>query len=121
MVQGGNVGTGVIFTIQRGFLLGGSGASSDWVMWFGVGFLFLLTGMRHMCYEHRPLGKRFKRHVTVGITPDRFKRVTSHLTGDRNTLTNTRYSGTPKSCNHNDTTGKWCHSTLFSHWIISRS
>src|SRR6267378_5609119 len=20
------------------------------------------------CYEHRPLGKRFKRHVTVGIT-----------------------------------------------------
>src|SRR6266404_9486667 len=21
------------------------------------------------CYEHRPLGKRFKRHVTVGITP----------------------------------------------------
>src|SRR6266404_3741104 len=73
------------------------------------------------CYEHRPLGKRFKRHVTVGITPDRFKRVTSHLTSDRNTLTNTRYSGTPKSCNHNDTTGKWCHSTLFSHWIISRS
>src|SRR6266404_6471612 len=46
------------------------------------------------CYEHRPLGKRFKRHVTVGITPDRFKRVTSHLTSDRNTLTNTRYSGT---------------------------
>src|SRR6267378_5601225 len=26
-----------------------------------------------MCYEHRPLGKRFKRHVTVGTTPDRFK------------------------------------------------
>src|SRR6266404_4323510 len=76
---------------------------------------------RSWCYEHRPLGKRFKRHVTVGITPDRFKRVTSHLTSDRNTLTNTRYSGTPKSCNHNDTTGKWCHSTLFSHWIISRS
>src|SRR6266404_1649397 len=76
---------------------------------------------RGCCYEHRPLGKRFKRHVTVGITPDRFKRVTSHLTSDRNTLTNTRYSGTPKSCNHNDTTGKWCHSTLFSHWIISRS
>src|SRR6267378_3626089 len=73
------------------------------------------------CYEHRPLGKHFKRHVTVGITPDRFKRVTSHLTCDRNTLTNTRYSGTPKSCNHNDTTGKWCHFTLFSHWIISRS
>src|SRR5882762_6605813 len=73
------------------------------------------------CYEHRPLGKRFKRHVTVGITPDRFKRVTSHLTSDRNTLTNTHYSGTPKSCNHNDTTGKWCHFTLFSHWIISRS
>src|SRR5882762_11502066 len=47
-----------------------------------------------LCYEHRPLGKCFKRHVTVGITPDRFKRVTSHLTGDRNTLTNTRYSGT---------------------------
>ena len=21
------------------------------------------------CYEHRPLGKHFKRHVTVGITP----------------------------------------------------
>src|SRR6266404_943957 len=75
----------------------------------------------HYCYEHRPLGKRFKCHVTVGITPDRFKRVTSHLTGDRNTLTNTRYSGTPKSCNHNDTTGKWCHFTLLSHWIISRS
>src|SRR6266404_1243502 len=56
------------------------------------------------CCEHRPLGKHFKRHVTVGITPDRFWRVTSHLTGDRNTLTNTRYSGTPKSCNHNDTT-----------------
>src|SRR6266404_3443320 len=73
------------------------------------------------CYEHRPLGKRFKRHVTVGITPDRFKRVTSHLTSDRNTLTNIRYSGTPKSCNHNDTTGKWCHFTLFSYWIISRS
>src|SRR5882762_4151308 len=65
-------------------------------------------GLDGRCYEHRPLGKRFKR-------------VTSHLTSDRNTLTNTRYSGTPKSCNHNDTTGKWCHSTLFSHWIISRS
>src|SRR5882762_7764533 len=76
---------------------------------------------RGCCYEHRPLRKHFKRHVTVGITPDRFKHVTSHLTGDRNALTNTRYSGTPKSCNHNDTTGKWCHSTLFSHWIISRS
>ena len=25
-----------------------------------------------ICYEHRPLRKHFKRHVTVGITPDRF-------------------------------------------------
>ena len=22
-----------------------------------------------ICYKHRPLGKHFKRHVTVGITP----------------------------------------------------
>src|SRR6266404_1127690 len=74
---------------------------------------YIIKSLDRYCYEHRPLGKHFKRHKTVGITPDRFKRVTSHLTSDRNTLTNTRYSGTPKSCNHNDTTGKWCHSTLF--------
>src|SRR6266404_8865824 len=50
MVQGGDMGTGVVFTIQGGFLLGGSGASSNWVMWFGVGFLFLSTGMCHMAW-----------------------------------------------------------------------
>ncbi len=44
------MGTGVIFTIQGGFLLGGSGVSGDWVMWFGVGFLFLSTGACHMAW-----------------------------------------------------------------------
>ena len=44
------MGTGVVFTIQRGFLLGGSGMGSDGVAWFGVGFLFLLTGMHHMAW-----------------------------------------------------------------------
>src|SRR6266404_6378898 len=48
MVHGGDMGTGVVFITQRDFLLGGSGVSSDWVVWFGVGFLLLLTGVRHM-------------------------------------------------------------------------
>src|SRR6266404_5121825 len=47
MVQGGDVGTGVIF-IQGGFLLGGSGMSGDRITWFGVIFLFLSTGSHHM-------------------------------------------------------------------------
>ena len=42
------MGTGVIFIIQGGFLLGSSGASGDWVTWFGVGFLFLPTSVCHM-------------------------------------------------------------------------
>ncbi len=44
------MGTGVIFIIQGGFLLGGSGMSRDRVMWFGVGFLFLPTGAHHMAW-----------------------------------------------------------------------
>src|SRR6266404_5249934 len=50
MVQGGDVGTGVIVIIQGGFLLDGSGASRDRVTWFGVGVLFLVTGTRHMAW-----------------------------------------------------------------------
>ncbi len=41
--------TGVVF-IQGGFLLGGSGASGDRVTWFGIIFLFLSTGSRHMAW-----------------------------------------------------------------------
>src|SRR6266404_5588383 len=47
MIQGGDMGTGVIF-IQGGFLLGGSGVSGDRVTWFGIVCLFLVTGSRHM-------------------------------------------------------------------------
>src|SRR6266404_3314190 len=47
MIQGGDVGTGVIF-IQGSFLLGGSGASGDRVTWSGVIFFFLVTGLCHM-------------------------------------------------------------------------
>src|SRR6266404_7037076 len=47
MIQGGDVGTGVVF-IQGGVLLGGSGTSGDRLMWFGIIFLFLVTGLRHM-------------------------------------------------------------------------
>ena len=43
------MGTGVVF-IQGGFLLGGSGMSSNWGMWFGVGFLFFPTGACHMAW-----------------------------------------------------------------------
>src|SRR6266404_187459 len=49
MIQGGDVGTGVVF-IQGGFLLGGSGTSGDRVMWFGIIFFFLVTGSRHMAW-----------------------------------------------------------------------
>src|SRR6266404_2666176 len=48
MIQGGDVGTGVIFIIQGGFLLGGSGASRDRVTWFGVRFLLFPTGTHHV-------------------------------------------------------------------------
>src|SRR6266404_814602 len=47
MIQGGDVGTGVVF-IQGGFLLGGSGTSGDRVTWSGVIFFFLVTGSCHM-------------------------------------------------------------------------
>src|SRR6266436_1715961 len=47
MIQGGDMGTGVVF-IQGGFLLGGSGASGDRVTWSGIIFFFLVTGSRHM-------------------------------------------------------------------------
>src|SRR5882762_4495361 len=49
MIQGGDVGTGVVF-IQGGFLLGGSGASGDRVTWSGIIFLFLVTGSCHMAW-----------------------------------------------------------------------
>src|SRR6266404_351201 len=49
MIQGGDVGTRVIF-IQGGFLLGGSGVSGDRVTWSGIIFLFLITGSRHMAW-----------------------------------------------------------------------
>src|SRR6266404_2746676 len=49
MIQGGDLGTGVVFTIQGGFLLGGSGASGDRVAWFGVSSLLQI--------EHVLLGK----------------------------------------------------------------
>src|SRR6266404_330145 len=49
MIQGGDVGTGVVF-IQGGFLLGGSGASGDRVTWFGIIFVFLVTGSCHMAW-----------------------------------------------------------------------
>src|SRR6267378_4364018 len=49
MIQGGDVGTGVVF-IQGGFLLGGSGASGDRVTWSGVILFFLVTGSRHMAW-----------------------------------------------------------------------
>ena len=48
MIQGGDVGAGVVL-IQGGFLLGGSGASSDWVAWFAIRFLFFPTGT--CCYD----------------------------------------------------------------------
>src|SRR6266404_6553469 len=50
MIQGGDVGTGVIF-IQGGFLLGGSGTSGDRVTWSGIIFFFLVTGSRHMAWS----------------------------------------------------------------------
>src|SRR6266404_602923 len=49
MIQGGDVGTGVVF-IQGGFLLGGSGTSGDRVTWSGIIFFFLVTGSRHMAW-----------------------------------------------------------------------
>src|SRR6266404_1278851 len=49
MIQGGNVGTGVVF-IQGGFLLGGSGMSGDRVTWSGIIFFFLVTGSCHMAW-----------------------------------------------------------------------
>src|SRR6266404_4603147 len=49
MIQGGDMGTGVIF-IQGGFLLGGSGVSGDRVTWFGIIFSFLVTGSHHMAW-----------------------------------------------------------------------
>src|SRR5882762_4964476 len=48
MIQGGDVRTGVVFIIQGGFLLGGSGASGDRVTWSGIIFFLLVTGSRHM-------------------------------------------------------------------------
>jgi len=50
MVQGGDMGTGVVFTIQRGFLLGGSGMSSNWVSWFVISILLFATGTSHMAW-----------------------------------------------------------------------
>src|SRR5712664_19180 len=48
MIQGGDVRTGVVFIIQGGFLLGGSGASGDRGTWSGIIFFLLVTGSRHM-------------------------------------------------------------------------
>src|SRR6266404_8521350 len=50
MIQGGDVRTGVVFIIQGGFLLGGSGASGDRVTWSGIIFFLLVTGSRHMAW-----------------------------------------------------------------------
>src|SRR6266404_6645040 len=49
MIQGGDVGTGVVF-IQGGFLLGGHSTSGDRVMWFGIIFFFLVTGSHHVAW-----------------------------------------------------------------------
>src|SRR5882762_1561216 len=49
MIQGGDVGTRVVF-IQGGFLLGGSGMSGDRVTWSGIIFFFLVTGSHHMAW-----------------------------------------------------------------------
>src|SRR6266404_3383948 len=49
MIQGGDVGTGVVF-IQGGFLLGGHGMSGDRVTWFGIIFFFLVTGSCQMAW-----------------------------------------------------------------------
>ncbi len=42
------MGTGVVFTIQRGFLLGGSGTGSDWGTRLTVSTLLFVTGVSHV-------------------------------------------------------------------------